>query len=120
MWIHNDIGREFHIVEVRAMLEGIQLAWDKRYRKVEMEGDNSLLIESILVGSVVDRKMMELRLVHGMLIRPWVVRIRHIPRTKNAIVDCLTKIVSHDLMWLTVLEDPPQVVRGLLLVDAGG
>lgn len=68
--------------------------------------DNSLVIESILVKGVADSKMMELRLVHGMFIRLWVVHIRHIPRIQNAVVNCLSKIVSRDLTCMTVLEDP--------------
>lgn len=31
-------------VEVKAMFEGIRLVWDRGYKKVELECDNSLLV----------------------------------------------------------------------------
>ncbi|MBA0819101.1 hypothetical protein Gohar_003760 [Gossypium harknessii] len=36
--------------EARSMMEGLKLAQDRGYRKVEVENDNALLIESIYCG----------------------------------------------------------------------
>lgn len=105
-------------VEAKAMLEGIQLAWDSGYRKVELECDNSLLVKSIIAGGAVVSKMMELRLLHGMLIRPWVVRLCYIPGTQNAMMDCLAEIVNLILLQFTLMEDPSQSIRELLLNDS--
>lgn len=65
-------------VEARAMLEGLRLAWGRGYRKVEVECNNSLLVNLILVRAT-DNKMLEVRLIHGMLNRSWDIRIRHVP-----------------------------------------
>ncbi|MFQ6622119.1 hypothetical protein Gotur_003182 [Gossypium turneri] len=56
-------------VEVKAMLEGIHLAWNKGFQKLELECDNALLVEIILAGGAANSKLMELRLIHHMLIR---------------------------------------------------
>ncbi|MBA0847280.1 hypothetical protein Goshw_015552, partial [Gossypium schwendimanii] len=41
-------------VEARAMLEGLHLAWNKGFRKLELECDNALLVEIILAGGTTD------------------------------------------------------------------
>ncbi|MBA0842672.1 hypothetical protein Goarm_002482 [Gossypium armourianum] len=64
------VETSLHAVEARAMLEGLCLAWDKWFQKLELECDNGLLVETILVGGDVDSRMTELRLLHSMLIRP--------------------------------------------------
>lgn len=68
-------------VEAKAMLEGLRLAWDKGYRKLELKCDHGFLVETIVEGGAIDSKMTELRLIYNMLKRLWDVRIRHIPRT---------------------------------------
>lgn len=104
-------------VEARAMLEGLQLAWDRGFRKVEVESDNSPLVETILTGGATDSSMMELRLVYDMIIKDWDVRIRHIPHDQNKVTDYLTKVVNLVLTRLILLDDPPLVVKKFLLVD---
>ncbi|KAK5844301.1 hypothetical protein PVK06_000437 [Gossypium arboreum] len=39
-------------VEVCAMLEGLRIAWGKRFRQLELECDNALLVETLLAGGV--------------------------------------------------------------------
>ncbi|MBA0811098.1 hypothetical protein Gohar_003029 [Gossypium harknessii] len=64
-------------VEARAILEGLNLAWDKGFRKLELECDNALLEETILAGEASP----------------------NLSTTKPE------------------LEEPPPIVRDLLLVD---
>lgn len=51
-------------VKTRAKLEGLFLAWDKGYRKIEVECDNALLIDLLLSGGRVHSSLVELRLLH--------------------------------------------------------
>ncbi|MBA0607968.1 hypothetical protein Godav_020224 [Gossypium davidsonii] len=37
-------------VEAKAMLEGLKLAWERGFRKVEVETDNALLLEILRSG----------------------------------------------------------------------
>ncbi|MBA0855139.1 hypothetical protein Goshw_009665, partial [Gossypium schwendimanii] len=53
------------------MLEGLHLAWNKGFWKLELECDDTLLIEIILAGGAVNSRLTELRLIHYMLIRSW-------------------------------------------------
>ncbi|KAG8480229.1 hypothetical protein CXB51_024845 [Gossypium anomalum] len=55
-------------VEERAMLKGLHLAWNKGFRKLELECDNALLIEIIIAGGAVNSRLTKLRLIHHMLI----------------------------------------------------
>lgn len=104
-------------VKVRAMLEGLRLAWDLGFKKVELECNNSLLVESILVGAAATSGMVELQMLHDMLVRPCVVHLRHIPLSQNAVADCLAKLVNSTMAQLTTMEVPSQSVRNLLLRD---
>lgn len=61
--------------------------------------------------------MKKLWLLHSMLIRPCEARVQHIPRAQNIVADRLTKIVSPELMRFNLMEDPPPLVRELLMVD---
>ncbi|KAK5825589.1 hypothetical protein PVK06_020445 [Gossypium arboreum] len=54
-------------VETRAMLEGLFLAWDKGFRKVEVESDNALLVELLLSGGGASSSLIELQLLHRVL-----------------------------------------------------
>ncbi|MBA0792585.1 hypothetical protein Gohar_017073, partial [Gossypium harknessii] len=65
------------------MLEGLFLAWDKGFRKVEVECDNALLVELLFSSGGASSSLVELRLLHQALRRKWEIRIQHIPRTLN-------------------------------------
>ncbi|XP_012481099.1 uncharacterized protein LOC105795995 [Gossypium raimondii] len=105
-------------VEGREMLEGFCLASDKRFRKLELECDNGLLVETIIAGGAVDRRITTLRLLHSMLIRPWEVCVRHIPRAQNTVAEQLIKFVSPKLMRFNLMEDPRLSIRELLMVES--
>ncbi|MBA0613627.1 hypothetical protein Godav_014022, partial [Gossypium davidsonii] len=100
------------------MLEGLRLAWNKGFWKLKLECDNTLLIEIILAGSAVNSRLTELRLIHYMLIRSWEVRVRHILRAQNTMVDLLVKIEYPELLKFYLLEEPPPSVRELLLTNS--
>ncbi|MBA0757596.1 hypothetical protein Gotri_020683 [Gossypium trilobum] len=104
-------------VEARVVLEGLCVAWGKGLRQVEVKCDNALLVESLLDGGSVNSRMAELRLIHGILNCEWNVRIRHVPRSQNAIVDHMARLVISGPPSLVVFEKPPTLVQGLLLAD---
>lgn len=56
-------------VETKAMLEGLFIAWEKGFRKVEVECDNTLLVELILSYGRANSSLVELRLLHQLLCR---------------------------------------------------
>ncbi|MBA0743215.1 hypothetical protein Gogos_005923 [Gossypium gossypioides] len=88
-------------MEARVVLEGLRVAWGRGLRQVEVECDNVLLVESLLIDGSINSRMVELRLIHGILNREWNVRIRHVPRSQNAIIDYMAKFV---------ISGPPSLV----------
>ncbi|KAK5836378.1 hypothetical protein PVK06_012165 [Gossypium arboreum] len=58
---------EMFKIEARSMLERLHLLWDKGYRQVELECDNTLLVEIMLVGGDIDSHFMELRAIHKLI-----------------------------------------------------
>lgn len=51
-------------VEVRAMLEGLLIAWDKGFRKVEAECDDALLVDLNISSGGVNSSLAEMHLLH--------------------------------------------------------
>ncbi|KAH1090172.1 hypothetical protein J1N35_017429 [Gossypium stocksii] len=47
-------------IETRSVLEGLCVAWEKNFRKIELECDNTLLVESLLAGGAANSKLTEL------------------------------------------------------------
>ncbi|MBA0711396.1 hypothetical protein Golax_010585, partial [Gossypium laxum] len=80
-------------VEARVIFKGLNLAWDKGFRRLELECDNALLVETILV------------------------HILHILRTHNKVADHLAKCTATSFMKLQLIEEPPHLVRDLILID---
>ncbi|KAK5835116.1 hypothetical protein PVK06_010802 [Gossypium arboreum] len=54
-------------VEDRAMVEGLFIAWEKGFRRIEVECDNAHLIELLLAGGGAKSNLVELRLLHQLL-----------------------------------------------------
>ncbi|KAH1039618.1 hypothetical protein J1N35_041361 [Gossypium stocksii] len=54
-------------IETRSMLERLHLLWDKGCRQVELECDNTVLVEIILVGEAIDSHFTELRAIHKLI-----------------------------------------------------
>ncbi|MBA0664720.1 hypothetical protein Goklo_004681 [Gossypium klotzschianum] len=82
-------------IEARAVLEGIQLAWEKGFRQVKVESDNVMLIKSLQDGLAV-------------------LKFRHIHRSNNKVADCLAKEAEGDLDRHLVLEEPSVSVQEFL------
>ncbi|MBA0793474.1 hypothetical protein Gohar_017875 [Gossypium harknessii] len=82
------IGKErIFKVEARAILEGLQIAWEVGYRNLDLECDNAMVVELILAGGIAVNRMTKLRLIDQILKCKWSVQIRHIPRDHNKVVD---------------------------------
>ncbi|MFQ6662942.1 hypothetical protein Gotur_030624, partial [Gossypium turneri] len=89
------------------MLEELFLARDKRFRKVEVEYDNALLVELLLSGGGANSSLVKLRLLHQVLCRKWEIRIRHIPRTLNGVADHMTKCADTSSSLIRLFRSPP-------------
>ncbi|MBA0557306.1 hypothetical protein Golob_014382 [Gossypium lobatum] len=64
---------------------------DRGYRKVEVENDNALLVETIRRGSSVISSLAELRQLKVPCNRDWYLVFRHVSRECNSCVDLLAR-----------------------------
>lgn len=62
-------GDSIFKVEARDMLEGLFLALDKGFRRIEVESDNALLIALLQSGGGSKSNLVKVRLLHQMLNR---------------------------------------------------
>lgn len=77
--------------DVKAILEGLNLASTFGFRQLELECDNALVVETILVDCVGANMLSELRLIKQLLCRDWKVRLQHIPSEHNKIANSMAK-----------------------------
>lgn len=81
---------------------------------MEIESDNELLLKSLVIGSVVSSNLTELRLINDFLKRDWKIRIRHILRSQNMVVDQMVKCVYYNPLNLTFFKDPLIFIQEIL------
>ncbi|KAH1039050.1 hypothetical protein J1N35_040793, partial [Gossypium stocksii] len=104
-------------IEARAIFEGLKLAWMRGFRQVDVERDNALLIDTIRNNFVANSIIVEVRLIHEWCNKDWQVKLRHVRRESNKVVDCFAKTAGGGINQLFELVDPPSHVRRLLEED---
>ena len=110
--------------ELWAVYIGLQLTWDRGYRKVILESDSSVVV-GLMNGDKVsmDRNCTLIMKIRDMLDRAWEVRTVHIYREANCVADWLTNFgLSRDVIdrQSDVLTDPPSGLYTLLYYDLIG
>ncbi|MBA0801943.1 hypothetical protein Gohar_012280, partial [Gossypium harknessii] len=102
--------------EASALLEGLRLAlaWDKGYRKMEVERDNAPLIQFICSGYASRNRPSELRQIQVMYSRNWQLTSKHISREQNRTADLLTRLGRATISGLCVFYQPPSVLETTL------
>lgn len=101
--------------------QGLQLAWEKGFRRVVLELDASTAIQRI-------EDPVDLNHHYGSLIsdckelmsRDWDCRLSHTLREGNACASFFSKAAANDAYGLRVLESPPEGLRSLLFNDVIG
>ncbi|XP_016702055.1 uncharacterized protein [Gossypium hirsutum] len=98
-------------IEVKAVLEGLKLAWDRGFRQIEVESDNSFLINVLQNDLAVVSSIDEIRLILDWYSKDWQVKFRYIQRDSNKVVDQLAKMDRGRVNCLVIHEDPPHSVN---------
>jgi ribonuclease HI len=110
--------------ELWAVYVGLQLAWDRGFRKVDLESDSKVVVGLINGDSVrVDRNYNIIMQIKGMLGRDWEVTTYHVYREANCVADWLANYgLTRDLLdrGSDVLEEPPSGLYPLLYYDLIG
>lgn len=107
-------------VEIRTVLKSFFIVWNKDLRKVDVEYDNIFLVELIWTGGGDNSNLMKLRLLHQMLHRKWKVKVYHISRDQNDVVDYMTKYVVIKNSLLQLFEAPSILMKELLFAYCHG
>ncbi|KAL3846302.1 hypothetical protein ACJIZ3_003705 [Penstemon smallii] len=102
--------------ELMAAREGLCLAWERRFQKVELELDSEVVITLIKhadttthpLGGIIEdcRRLLEM---------PWESRIMHTKRSGNTCADALAKMGHDEWRGSRIWEFPPENL--LLLID---
>ncbi|XP_016737875.1 uncharacterized protein [Gossypium hirsutum] len=90
-------------IETQDILKGLKLTWMRGFKQVEVESDNTLFIDIIINGFVANNNTMEVWLVHEWCNREWQVKLQHVLKESNKVVDCLAKAVGGGMNRLVVL-----------------
>ena len=110
--------------ELWAIYVGLQLTWEKRFRKIILETNSKVVVE-IINGDIVgvDRNYNLVMQIKDMLGRDWEVRLFHVYKEINCVADWLANFVlTRDLIdrGLNIITDPPAGVYTLLYYDLIG
>ncbi|MBA0769812.1 hypothetical protein Gotri_018509 [Gossypium trilobum] len=62
--VDGSVSRSNSKIEARAILEGLKLAWNRGFKRVELESDNAMLIETIRSGLTPVSSVDEIRKIH--------------------------------------------------------
>ncbi|EOY24207.1 Non-LTR retroelement reverse transcriptase [Theobroma cacao] len=80
-------------VELWGFYKGLQLAWERGFRKVKLQSDNKAMVQAISFSSVHPCSNLDLiRAIKGMLGRHWEVNISHIYREANTTADFMSNL----------------------------
>lgn len=84
------------------------------FRKIEVECDNFLLVELLNLGGGDSSSVVEVRLIHQLFFRDWNLRIRHVSRIVDGVVDVMDKVISVSDSRLHLFQSPSDTVNDLL------
>lgn len=81
------------LAELWGVYYGLLAAWEKGFRRVEVEVDSEMVVEFLTTGIGDTHPMSFLvRLCYGFLTRDWLVRIVHVYREANRLTDGLANL----------------------------
>ncbi|KAG8483482.1 hypothetical protein CXB51_023185 [Gossypium anomalum] len=78
--------------EARLLLQGLNLAWDRGFYRVEVEPDNALLIELVKLGLDDPHVRVKIRHIRGLCRKNWLLQLRNVKREVNGCADQLARI----------------------------
>ncbi|KAG7556791.1 Ribonuclease H domain [Arabidopsis suecica] len=109
------------LAELWGVYYGLVIAWERGFRRVELEVDSELVVGFLQAG-ISDTHLLSflVRLCHGFISRDWLVRVSHVYREANRLADGLANYVfSLDLGFLS-LDSCPECVVSIMLEDVNG
>jgi ribonuclease HI len=109
------------LAELMVVLHGLQICWDKGFRRITCFSDSLQTVNLIRDGvSAHHRFANEVFSIRQLLDRDWEVVIKHTLREGNACADVLAKMGALSDSSLVIISSPPVDLAAPLLADAQG
>ena len=109
------------MAELWGVYYGLVVAWEKGIRRLEVEVDSKVVVESLTIGIGDTHPLSFLvRLCHGFLSRDWLVRIVHVYREANCLADGLVNLAFSLPFGFYRLDNAPIEVVDVLQEDVVG
>ncbi|RYR53791.1 hypothetical protein Ahy_A06g029039 [Arachis hypogaea] len=108
-------------VEVAAIREGLEIAWKKGFRRIELETDSQAAVN--LMENPPKRHptlTRPIRRIKELLNRNWQVRIRHIYREANQLADGIANLLLNQNREHATWDHPPKETTLILFADRSG
>ncbi|KAJ1403512.1 Ribonuclease H-like superfamily [Sesbania bispinosa] len=98
---------------------GLQVAWEKEFRRVDCFCDSNTAIHLIMVDDIqYHQYAATIMQIREFIDRDWVVKFQHILRERNNNADFLAEKRAQHNENLVTLNAPPQEMNSMLLADA--
>ncbi|CAI9112050.1 OLC1v1012421C1 [Oldenlandia corymbosa var. corymbosa] len=95
-------------IEIWGLLQGLQLAWDKGYRKLEAKVDNKIVVRLVLPKEPNSEVHLGiLCAIKELMSRSWEVKLAHVHREKNFAADYMAALVVSNPPGLHKMDFPP-------------
>ncbi|KAG7557811.1 Reverse transcriptase domain [Arabidopsis suecica] len=109
------------LAELWGVYYGLVIAWERGFRRVELEVDSELVVGFIKMG-VSDAHPLSflVRLCHSFIARDWLVRVTHVYREANRLADGLANYAFTLELGFLYLDSCPDVIHDVLLEDVHG
>ncbi|KAF7827138.1 choline-phosphate cytidylyltransferase 2-like [Senna tora] len=105
------------IAELWAIKTGLDMAWARRYRNADEEVDSKIAVELVLKEPVASHPLfLIISDIRKVLARQWDVKITHVYRESNRVVDVLVNL-AHGLQFGVSYFENPLPVCSLVLQD---
>ena len=106
--------------EALALKEGLKLAWELKFDKVEVESDAQELIDAIQGKIFLPEADATIRKIRQWMRRDWEISLRHIYREANRCADRLAKLGKMQACKKTIWCTPPAQLERLIIEDCEG
>ncbi|KAG7551702.1 Ribonuclease H domain [Arabidopsis thaliana x Arabidopsis arenosa] len=109
------------LAELWGVYYGLLIAWEKGYRRVELEVDSELVV-GFLRSGVSDAHPLAfmVRMCHGFISRDLLVRVTHVYREANRLADGLANYAFTLQLGILSFDYCPDVVHSIMLADING
>ena len=109
------------LAELWGVYYGLCIAWDRGFRRVEVEVDSECVVGFLQTGIQDSHPLSFLvRLCYGFISRDWLVKFSHVYREANYLADGLANYAFSLSLGLHYFESVPEPVASVLLEDCNG